>query len=77
MFIIFGLLETSALVEDRPRKKMYTIFSVSKNLKRKRFVNESIWRKSLALIHLIRVIARGLIFIFLQKRTGVLYICPF
>lgn len=37
MFIIFGLLETSALVDDRPRKKMYTIFSVSKNLKRKRY----------------------------------------
>ena len=35
MFIIFGLLETSALVDDRPRKKMYTIFSVSKNLKKK------------------------------------------
>lgn len=37
MFIIFGLLEISALVDSRPRKKMYTIFSVSKNLKRKRY----------------------------------------
>lgn len=35
MFIIFGLLETSALVYNRPRKKVYTIFSVSKDSKKK------------------------------------------